>query len=353
MKLIDLLNKELNEMASITNAEAVAKLIKAGKISDAVAEMLKEKQLKVVPGNLSTLITPQEKAAFSAELKSTNPSAKRGPGAKAATTKIQQVVDSTSGEKSKMATSSQKQEVIKKKLINLLIKTTKAVQSDTKLTDEEKKSNNEALEILKDALLVTMNTGKGLLSTKKNDAKSKQIDIAKKYLAKNSPEALEMVKEIEAEDKEAEQGYIEKVKKEEGRDTTSKKDIDTAFNSGLLKHITKVKIADDLDKRIGTDNETISKEIEKEDKESQAEFNKGFAEKIASTSKEKIAKDKFTEKKRAQARLDQATKKGGTEKQLANLKTKAEGAAEVSKMATTDLVKDVWKKRQATKKEDK
>ncbi len=349
MNLIDLLNKELNEMAAITNADAVAKLIKAGKIQDAVAEMLKEKQLKVVPGNLSTLITPQEKAAFSAALKTVNPSAQRGPGIIAAEKKIKEVSSSAIGEKNKMATSSQKQESIKKKLLVLLKKTAEKTRLDPKMTDEEKTSNLEALEILGDALVITINSGKGLLSIKKNSAKSKQIDIAKKYLAKNSPEALEIVKEIEAENLEAEAGYVEKMKKEEGRDTTSKKDIDAAFESGLLKHITKVKKPNDLDKRIGTDKETISKEIETEDKAASDEFDREFDKKVVSTNKEKLAQDKFAEKKRTQARLDQATAKGGTKKQLDNLKSKADGAAEVSKMATTDLIKDVWKKRQAKK----
>lgn len=346
MKLIDLLNTELSEMAAITNVGPVVALIKAGKFEDAVKEMHKEKQLKVVPGNVTSQITAQEKASFAAALKGIAPSAKRGPGAAASTAKIDKALDTK-------ITSTQSQRSIKDKLIKVLIKTTKSVQNDPKLTDEEKKLNNEALEILKDALLFTRDRGKGLMTSDvEKAAKARQSGIADKYLKKNAPEALAMAKEMEEEYAEAEKAYIAKMGKEEGRTTTTELDIERAFQSGLLKHITKVGTSgDDLDTRIGADKATIDKEIEDDDKAGQDEFNREFDKKMGTASKEKIAKDKAAEKKRTQSKLDQATTKGGTEKQLANLKNKAEGAAEVSRLATSDLIKDVWKKRQAAKKE--
>jgi hypothetical protein len=343
MKLIDLLNKELNEMAAITNADAVVKLIKAGKHAEAVAEMHKEKQLKVVPGNVTSQITAAEKAAFSAALKGIAPSAQRGPSKKSAEAKIEKALDTK-------ITSTQNQKSIKDRLLQVLIKTTKSVQSDPKLSDEDKKLNNEALEILKDALIYTRDHKKGLLVDVKSAAKERQSKIADKFLLKNAPEALAMAKEMESDYIEAEKAYIAKMGKEEGRDTTAEKDIERAFQSGLLKHITRVGTSgDDLDIRIGADKETIDKEIEADDKEGQNEFNREFNKKVGTASKEKIAQDKATEKKRTQDKLDQATKKGGTTKQLENLRKKAEGAAEVSKLATTDLIKDAWKKRKENK----
>lgn len=334
----------LNEMAAINNVDAVVKLIKAGKFPEAVAEMLKEKQLKVVPGNLASMITPQEKAAFSLELKKVNPSLKRGPGIKAAENKIEKAVTTK-------ITSSQNQDSIKKKLLNVLIKATKEIQSDPKISEEEKKLSNEALEILKDSLFYTMKYKKGLYDPKVLEvtAENRQSKILDSFLRKNAPAALEKAKLMALDHREeieeyikAKTDFIEKMKKEEGRTTTPALDIKKAFDSGLLRRTSGFK-EEDLDTKLGTDDETINKEIKKEEKKASEKFPVAGFDKA---SKEKIAIDKDNEAKRAKKVYDEAVKKGASEKQIANLKIKMEGAIEVAKIAKSDLVKEVWNKRQ-------
>jgi hypothetical protein len=352
MKFKDLLNNELNEMAAVNNAEAVIKLIKAGKYEDAVKEMFKEKQLKVVPGNISSGITKEEKAKFSEALKAVNPSAQRGPGAKAADKRVEVAA-------TEKKTSVQDQSVIKKKLMNTLAKAAQAVQSDSKLSNEEKELNLEALEVLKDALLYTINFKAGILSPKALEisASKRQEKIADEFLKKNAPEVLAKAKEMAQEHKEdiaeyieARKAYSEKMKKDEDRDTTPAKDIDAVFKSGLLRRVSKVKPDDDeFDKKLGTDDETIRKEVKAEEKAALEKANLELDRKMKSVSREKQAQDALAEVKRLEARYEEAKKKGRTGKILKDLEEKIEAAKDVAKEAKTAFIKDRWEKMKASK----
>lgn len=352
MKLKDLLYKELNEMAAITNADAVIKLIKAGKYNDAVAEMFKEKKLKVVPGNVSIAITKEEKAAFFAVLKQENPSAQRGPGIKAAEKRIDNVVKSGT-------TSVQSQDVIKKKLMKTLAKANDEVQKDIKLTPEEKEANKLALELFQTALDYSIIKGSGMLTSSniKNSAKQIQDKVKQEFLKKNAPEVFKRTEEMAKEHKEeiedyieARKAYAEKMKKEEGRITTPAKDMDAAFKSGLLKRTSSMP-NDDLDKRIGADDETIKKEIEKEDKKALELGSIELDKKLKATSREKQALDTQAEVKRLEARIKEAKTKGRTGKIISDLEEKLEAAKEVAKMAKVSFIKDRWEKRKTTSEE--
>lgn len=335
MKLKDVL--KLNEMAAVSNAESVVRLIKAGKYDEAVQEMFKEKKLKVVPGNIAALITKEEKAKFAEALKKENPSAKRGPGEKAAVKKIENAV--TSG-----ITSTQSQESIKKKLMATLDKAQAEVQKDPTIPDEEKESNRLALELLKNALEYTIARGSTTVNSLdiKASARKVQDKIKQEFLKKNAPEVFKKAEEMAKEHKEdiedyieARKAYIEKIKKEEGRDTTPAKDIKTNFDSGLLLRRDKLKTdyESEFDKKLGTDDETIKKEIEKEDAEALKIANANLEKKLGETNAEKQYNEAKAEVARLEKKLKEAIDKKREQKVIKDLEEKLQAAKDVANEA--------------------
>jgi len=243
MKFVDIIENELlSEMAAIKNPEAVAELIKQGDMDAAVEQTVSKstgKPLKSVAANIKELLSPEEVSKYRAALQSTRPTAKRGPGKKAAESKKDQLVDTATGKKSgKTSTSTASQKSIKDNLEKKLRRTAQQVIKDAKLSDEEKESSLAALEIMGEALQASR-SGKGVLPSG-NSVSEQARKIARNKLAKDDPNLLEEIKRIEeqlkkeaAEDEEEAKAAAEKFKKETGK--TPDQAIDDAIAKGLLR----------------------------------------------------------------------------------------------------------------------
>lgn len=235
MKVSDILQSELLEMADAKDPDKIAELIKKGDYDGAVKATVSKssgKPLKSVARNVRELLDPEEVKKYRESLASTNPStAKKGYGKKAAEKRKESVVKAATGDKTG-STSSTNQRKIKKKLEDKIQQTAQKIRDDSKLTDEEKEEHLAGLEILGQSLNVTY-SGKGVLG-KEVSNKAKQIARAK--LAKDDPKELEMIKKLEQEAKEEEQEYKELAKewkKKTGK--TPEQSIDDAIASGLLR----------------------------------------------------------------------------------------------------------------------
>ncbi len=236
MKVSDILQTELMEMADAKDPDKIAELIKKGDYKGAVDITISKssgKPLKSVARNVKSLLNSQEEKEYREALSATNPStAKKGSGAKAEKKKQERVIKAATGDKSG-STSPTNQTKIKKKLEDKIQKTAQQIRDDSKLTDKEKEEHLAGLEILGKMLGYTY-SGKGVLPS--GDISDRAKDIARAKLARDKPEELAKIKKLEKEAQKEKQDYEELAKEwKEKTGKTPEQSIDDAIAKGLLK----------------------------------------------------------------------------------------------------------------------
>lgn len=247
MNFRELLNTELNEMANVPNPDEIAKLINADKFQEAFDAMTKQRAVKKqaplysTPGSVKEKIGSKaseftaflnglktKKAAESGEVVKS-----KGSGKAAAKKKIENAKEGITSVTSQSKTKSK----LETKLRKIGAEAKAALDAaDTPEAKEDAQLHLVALEVLGNALVVTKNTGKGIL-TKVDSTKAKitKNKITQEYLKKNAPEEAKKLKnkvESIAREVELDKELAKEYEVKYGR--TIKDTMKKAFASGLL-----------------------------------------------------------------------------------------------------------------------
>lgn len=234
MKVLDILENELlSEMAALKDPQKVADLIKAGDMTGAVENTLSKssgKPLKSVAGELRKDygLSSEQLADYQAALKGARPTATKGPSAKTAEKKKKQNIDAAKG-KQPVTKNAKSQAGTITKLEQKLKRTANAVQNDSSLSDEEKKSNRKALELLGQAL---QNTKRGIGTLPKDGGESSKEKLQKIARGKVTTAERDAIDKEAADNAQYSKEVADEFKKATGKDI--KTELERLLNNGTI-----------------------------------------------------------------------------------------------------------------------